>query len=202
MHSGKTKHEVISEFRTAEILDAARGVFAEKGFVNATMDAIAERAGLAKGTLYLYFPSKRDVYLAALRQGLAELVEQTQARMAAAAGLRAKILAFIETRLEMSEQHRDFIRIYHTELGNLCRAGEPSDDLQALYERQLRQLEGALQAAVEGGEMRPLPVDAAALSMYEITRGWMRRRVLVDSNRSTHQDAEILTDILWKGIGL
>jgi len=49
--------------RTSRILDAAEEVFTDKGFDAATMEEVAERAGLAKGTLYLYFPSKEDLFL-------------------------------------------------------------------------------------------------------------------------------------------
>ncbi|HVB38785.1 MAG TPA: helix-turn-helix domain-containing protein, partial [Vicinamibacterales bacterium] len=61
---GRTKQDVLSEFRCAEILTAARGVFARKGYQAATMDDIAGAAGVGKGTLYLYYRSKRDIYLA------------------------------------------------------------------------------------------------------------------------------------------
>jgi AcrR family transcriptional regulator len=51
----KTKQEMVAEFRVTEILDAARKVFAQKGFAETTVDQIAEEAGVAKGTVYLYF---------------------------------------------------------------------------------------------------------------------------------------------------
>ena len=53
--------------RPAELLDAALDVFAEKGFAAARMEDIAARAGAAKGTLYLYFPSKEAVFEALVR---------------------------------------------------------------------------------------------------------------------------------------
>ena len=50
------------EARPAELLEAALDVFAEKGFAAARMDDIAARAGVAKGTVYLYFPGKEAVF--------------------------------------------------------------------------------------------------------------------------------------------
>src|SRR5271157_1277432 len=115
----KTKHEVVTEFRCTEILDAARKVFAEKGFSDTTMDQVAECAGIAKGTLYLYFRSKRDIYLAALMEGIRSLNEDARRKVEAATGVREKLRAFIETRVRYFEQHRDFFLIYHSEIGNL-----------------------------------------------------------------------------------
>src|ERR1700749_2594319 len=98
--TGRTKQEIVSEFRTAEILTAARKVFAASGFREATVDQIAAAAHIAKGTIYLYYPSKKDIYTAALKQGLAELQALTRDAMQAAQGLRAKLEAFVRTRLE------------------------------------------------------------------------------------------------------
>src|SRR5215831_19476878 len=70
----KTKKDVVTEFRTAGILEAARTVFARKGFHDTTVDDIAAAAGVAKGTVYLYYRSKQDIYLEALRFGFSSLI--------------------------------------------------------------------------------------------------------------------------------
>jgi len=58
------------ERRREEILDAAQRVFVEKGLTIATVDDIVTAAELSKGTLYLYFESKEDIYLALMQRGL------------------------------------------------------------------------------------------------------------------------------------
>ena len=63
----KTKKDVVTEFRTSAILSAAHRVFAEKGFHEATIDEVAKAAKVAKGTVYLYYRSKHDLYWAALQ---------------------------------------------------------------------------------------------------------------------------------------
>ncbi len=59
--------------RRKDIVDAAEKVFFSKGFDKATMDEVAEIAELSKGTLYLYFKSKEDLYLGIIRRGTAVL---------------------------------------------------------------------------------------------------------------------------------
>ena len=89
--------------RPAELLDAALAVFAEKGFAAARMEDIAARAGAAKGTLYLYFPSKEAVFEALVRTmivpnlALAEaaLAEHRRTGRAAAATGRPVLAALI-----------------------------------------------------------------------------------------------------------
>jgi len=70
------------QFRMEQILDAAYQLFQEVGYTAATMDQIAERAELAKGTLYIYFKSKEEVYFSLLVNGLdilIQLLEESEA---------------------------------------------------------------------------------------------------------------------------
>ncbi|MEQ1890348.1 MAG: TetR/AcrR family transcriptional regulator, partial [Alphaproteobacteria bacterium] len=69
--------------RPQEILAAAMAVFAEKGFSAARMEDVAARAGVSKGTVYLYYTSKQDMFRALVREGItanlrtgAEMVER------------------------------------------------------------------------------------------------------------------------------
>ncbi|MFB3829893.1 MAG: TetR/AcrR family transcriptional regulator [Bryobacteraceae bacterium] len=195
----RTKHDVISEFRCAEILEAARKVFARKGFQNATMDEIAEAAGVAKGTVYLYFESKREVYLEALRRGFAAATEQIERNMEAAPDAAGKIRAFVNTRVRYAEENRDFVAIFHAEFGNL-RAACLSKEFRSLYIRQAKALGEVIRAAVERGEVRPVRADAAGFILYEMTRGLITQRLLGCSNRTVEEDIEVLFDVVWKGL--
>src|SRR3974377_1213960 len=63
-----TKKELVAQFRTREILGAAREIIEQRGLPALTMEEIAGAAGLAKGTLYLYFQSKDDLIQALITQ--------------------------------------------------------------------------------------------------------------------------------------
>src|ERR1700756_2199725 len=62
------------EERAPEILDAALSCFAEKGFAACRMDDIARRAGISKGTIYLYFESKEAVFKALAQRAIGERI--------------------------------------------------------------------------------------------------------------------------------
>ena len=64
-----------AEERPREICAAALEVFAEKGFAAAKLDEIARRAGVSKGTLYLYFKDKEDLFRAVVRSAIAPNIE-------------------------------------------------------------------------------------------------------------------------------
>src|SRR5579859_4356229 len=63
--------------RPSEILDAAVAEFAEKGFAAARMDDIASRAGVTKGTIYLYFRSKEEVFKSLIRDSIGQTITTT-----------------------------------------------------------------------------------------------------------------------------
>jgi AcrR family transcriptional regulator len=65
------------------ILEAALEVFAESGFAQARLDDVAARAGVAKGTIYLYFPSKQALFEALIRTGIAAPIEALSVQVAA-----------------------------------------------------------------------------------------------------------------------
>jgi len=197
----KTKHDVVSQFRCAGILAAARKVFADKGFSAATVDEIADAAGLAKGTLYLYFPSKRDIYLAAFREGVEELAAASRDAMAAAPNMREKLRAYVGTRLRYVEEHRDFYKIYHAEFGNLTHPASVSNWFAGIYREQLELLAGLLGQAVESGEVRAIPIEPMASAIYGVVKEMMLRRILGSSVVPVEQDVEALCEIVWNGIG-
>lgn len=64
-----------AEARPDEVLDAALAVFTEKGFAGARMEDIAARAGLSKGAVYLYFPSKQALFEALIRRAVTPVTE-------------------------------------------------------------------------------------------------------------------------------
>jgi len=199
--ASKTKHDVLTEFRCAEILQAGRKVFAKKGFEQATVDDIASAARVAKGTLYLYFRSKREIYLEALKHDILALHEETDRRIRASEGAAAKLRAFIATRVEYFERNRDFFRIYYSEFANFfVPLAHPSMGLRELYLRQARKLEDLLEQAVEQGEIRAIRPRSTSLRLYDMTLGLISERLLGWSKASVAADIDTLFELLWKGI--
>ena len=115
--------------RRCSILQAARAVFARQGYSDTVVEDIATQAGIAKGTLYLYFPSKEQIYLAALvlEQARQLDADSRKAAMADAAGRLARQAssAYLQVRLNYFETHQDFLRIFMTEFRGMCTQGKP-----------------------------------------------------------------------------
>lgn len=198
---GRTKQQVVAEFRCGEILEAARKLFSKRGFGDVTIDEIAAAAGLAKATVYQYFASKQDIYFAALRAGVHDLLARTDAQMDAAEGLRAKVEAFIRTRLEYLQQHHEFFAVYHAEFGNLTHPATLNQEFRTLYRRQFERLRGVLEEGIKRGELAGVSAETLAIAIYESTRGLMLHRSLGWSTTGVEEQVATLMRILWHGAG-
>lgn len=200
--AGKTKKDVLQEFRSAEILDAARVVFARKGFDGATIDAIALLAGVAKGTVYLYFDSKRDLFLAALREGMLALHAEVTAQMRSASTCEAKLHAFIAGRFHYFSCNREFFRIYYTEFSQLIAgSAKAQPEFQDLYEQQAALLEAVLADGIQSGRLRPFDVPKTARLIYDLIRAALAQHILHGAGEPPEAPIQTLNEFVWKGIG-
>ena len=101
------------EHRKEEIVDAAEKLFFEKGLQVATMDEIAEAAELSKGTIYLYYKSKEDLYLAVVMRGLETLHDMFDARIKKESEVVKALMGLQETYFEFFQKHRGYFRMLH-----------------------------------------------------------------------------------------
>jgi AcrR family transcriptional regulator len=81
--------------RPAEILDAALAVFAEKGYAATRMDEIARRAGVTKGTIYLYFESKDAVFRSLVQESIGATIQSVTAAAERFEGSSADLLRMV-----------------------------------------------------------------------------------------------------------
>lgn len=101
------------EHRREEILNAAQKTFFEKGLQSATMDEIAEAAELSKGTLYLYYSSKEDLYLAVMMRGFDVLRGMMVETISKCSSTIETIWELAKTYLDFSKTHTNYFRMFH-----------------------------------------------------------------------------------------
>ena len=198
----RTKKDVVTEFRTSGILEAARKVFAEKGFHEAKVDDIAEAAGVAKGTVYLYYQSKRDLYFAALKFGIAEMYSLLLEELKRVSAPEEKLKVLISTKLAYFDENRDFFKIYYSELGNIPTT-HPSgidEEFKALYQEQARLVEAILREGIRKKVIRNLRTEQTAFAISDIIRGVVTHRILGWCRSKISQDVDFIFDLIWKGI--
>ena len=90
--AAKTPSRRRKECRPAQLLAAALDLFVEKGFAATRLDDVAARAGVSKGTVYLYFPSKDELFKAVIREGILPALAEGQTIVAQHSGDTASLL--------------------------------------------------------------------------------------------------------------
>lgn len=199
----KPRSKDLPENRRASILAAARCVFARQGYSQTVVDDIAGRAGIAKGTLYLYFKSKEEIFMAALIEDARRLEELTRERMQAVDSWQDKVKAYVTVRLEYLESHQDFLRIYLAEVrGMMVRGMRMHSELYQVIRDSEGQLAQVFAAAVARKEIRPVDPDLAARTVSDLTRGIMERRLLMWSPTSGPAEFQFLMDLLSRALAV
>ena len=149
--------------RPGEILDAALRVFAEKGFAAARMDDIAARAGVTKGTIYLYFPSKEEVFKSLAREFVGATISNAALQASKFEGSVREFLTMFLTIVADMIQHSDrFVlpKIIIAESGNfpeLARFWRTE-----VIDKSMAMLSGVIAKGVARGELRDLPPEHVA----------------------------------------
>ncbi|HZU33562.1 MAG TPA: TetR/AcrR family transcriptional regulator [Candidatus Angelobacter sp.] len=190
----KTKKQVVSEFRQAEIITAARKVFAEKGYIATTVDEIAAAAAVAKGTVYVYFESKEQIYNAVLENDLDALRALTLEKIAVAETAKEKISAYINARFQYCEERRDFFRIMYIEP-----SGSPvlsKAKAREWLREPVRQLTAAIETALAKKEIRPWPAEILAWTVADLTTGALQRRFSGTPTTTAREDADFLIQFI------
>src|SRR3954471_16441390 len=83
------------EARPQELLEAALELFVEKGFAATRSEEVAARAGVAKGTLYLYYPSKEDLLKAVVRENLSAIITEGSSIVGGFTGSTQQLLVLL-----------------------------------------------------------------------------------------------------------
>ncbi len=99
------------------VLQAALEVFSAKGYHEATMDEVAKRAQVSKGALYLYFPSKQELFAALLEAGVDVLLNTMRQAMMSHSSHRKRMYAAIEAAFGLLQEYRTLARLIFLRVG-------------------------------------------------------------------------------------
>src|SRR5512146_453129 len=153
----------LPEERPRQILEAAREVFGERGLAAARLEDIAKRAGLSKGTIYLYFPNKEELFREMVRDIVVSKIERREEEF------NARTRSATETLIDFMRGHWTFIRspqfaplfrLIHAEIHHF-------PDLARFYGEEViarvhRLIAAIITRGIESGEFRQLDPKVVA----------------------------------------
>jgi len=155
-----TRWQRRKESRPQELTAAALALFVEKGFAATRLEEVAARAGVSKGTLYLYFDSKEALFKAVVREGLVPLLEAGETLIAGSSLPAEALFRAIVQRwwdLVASNPLGGIPKLIFAEARNFPELARFY--AEEVIERAKRLLAAALRRGVERGEFRPFDAD-------------------------------------------
>jgi AcrR family transcriptional regulator len=196
---GRRKDPELESRRKAQILDVAARVFATYGFANTQVQTIANHLGVGNGTVYRYFPTKDQLFLAAVERGLKEL-EVEMDRILESEGDPLELIGeairgyfgFFRRRPEMAElfiQERAAFPQHHRPLYFAQHGGEHADNHTSFFRRLM-----------ETGRVRPIPLERLFSVVGDLLYGTIIANLL--SGRPADPDAQArdVLDVILNGM--
>ena len=182
-----------------QIIDAAIRVFARNGFYNSRVSDIAREAGIASGTIYLYFKTKDEILVTLFREKMAGFVASLRAQIAREPDPEAKIRRLVRLHFEVLEASPDMAEVVQVELrqGQKFFRGASAQEISAYFE-----LIGSIlhEGVAAGVFRRDLPVKVATKMLFgamdQVTTSW----VLGKRGYRLSDAAEPVANIFLKGV--
>ena len=194
----RTKEVVVEQFRKDSICDAAIRVAARKGMTNVTVQDIADEAGVAKGTIYIYFQSRNEILDRTMDRATDELLEKLKAACQTCCSFRETLEKRFHTQIQHFDDNRDFFRVY---LAMSEPFGERRLKQHPTYQTYLAELERLVRDAIARKEIRDTNVERLAISIASVVRDIVLHRMIERDPPPLEDDALFAVDFVMRGIG-
>jgi AcrR family transcriptional regulator len=155
--------------KRSKIIRAAADLFSEKDFHDATVEEVADLAGVGKGTVYLYFPSKENLFVEVIKNGVLQLVDEVEQGLRGIDDTSDKIRRLIEIDLEFVKKHESFYRTFargEVQIRSLL-TEDPAMQFE-LLSHHLDLITEIIQEGVDKGRFRQIDTYWAAMALQGI----------------------------------
>ncbi len=193
-----SRQKALTELRRQEILQAAIRIFGKKGFAATCVGDIADDAEIAKGTLYLYFKSKEEIYRAAVQLAVQQLQALAAERVAGAAGVRAKLAVAIGLRMSFWHEQQALYRLLLT-VGREPQHRKQTNDL---VQRAQQSFVEILEGGVAAGELEAREFGELAWALLDMIRGSNERRLDRVSETTPEEDTASILGFALRQLAL
>lgn len=186
------------EEKRKKILDAAAAVLDRKQFHDCPVDEITRRAGIAKGTFYLYFKSKEDLYFAVF-QDLLDQAKRIVAETGRTGGPAAERLAILLERITgFLEARRQIFRALMHEIGPA--KGKRHDELHGRFEELVTAISAIIEDGMRAKEFKSYPPRVAGTVFLSLVSILVKQQIRPESAEERIPPA-ILFNLFINGLG-
>jgi len=188
--------------REALILRAAAELLAERGYHEMSLDDIAARVGISKGTIYLHFASKEDLVIAFLDQGMSAFLQMMDDTLNSSASATEKLRAIIsQVSSSMTDHQVQVIRAMMQAPEIHSRMAARQEEMRKRWEEPRRQLAAVIeQGKADGSFDRTLPTPLILNLLMGLLTPHNYRRLVTEEGMTSAEVADGLSRFFFKGI--
>jgi len=195
---GRPRDESLPARRREEILDSATRLFARRGYPDTDLDSIAAELGVAKGTLYNYFPSKRDLFLAAVDRGVADLHRTIHAGIDPKGDGLDCIEKAIAIFIDYFQEHSELVELFIQERAYFRERAKPA--YFAHFDADTENRMAFLQALIDAGRIRAIPGMPDLDPINDLLYGTVLANHFNGRRVASGEQAKTIVDIVFFGI--
>lgn len=195
---GRPRNEGLAERRREEILDAAAKLFAERGYPNTDLQLVAQELGVGKGTLYRYFPSKQDLFLAAVDRGVHLMQRYVETSTEGLTDPLERLARAIGAYLAFFRERPQFAELQIQERAEFRGRRKP-----VYFEtREARRApwRDIYRSLIAAGQVRDIPIDRIMDVLGDLVYGTMFTRHFSGRHKPDEEQARDILDIAFHGI--
>jgi AcrR family transcriptional regulator len=181
------------------IFEAAIKVFSEKGFEKTTVDEIANRAGIAKGTIYYNYGSKKNLFLSLIEEGIERLESAVKKEIDRRNTVRTKLEALITVQLQFFDDYKNFCKVLLSEVwGPDTRWEEKAERIRSGYLSIIKDLIEA--GKKEGLIKKELDTGTTSSALFGMVGTAALERFLFEKEYSYEDILSTLKILFFSGI--
>jgi AcrR family transcriptional regulator len=190
--------EALCASREEEILAVAVRLFAEHGYADGDTQLLADQLRVGKGTIYRYFPSKRELFLAAVDRVMRQMLDVVLAAMAPVEDPLEKLGVAIEAFLSFFAANPAFVELLIQERALFKDRKKPT--FQEHREKNIDRWRPLYEALIADGRVRDIPVDRILRVVSDLLYGTIFTNYFAGQTKSAAAQAQDVLDILFHGI--
>ena len=190
--------ETVPCARREEILDAATLLFAEQGYDATGTQDLAEKLQVGKGTLYRYFPSKRELFLAAVDRVMRRLRASVDASIEGIDEPLERIERAVGTYLEFFAAHPEYVELLIQERARFKDRKTPTWITHR--NNSVERWRVLYQGLMDAGRIREMPVERITAVISDLLYGTMFTNYFAGQRKPSREQARDILDIIYHGI--
>lgn len=195
---GRPANPTLQAARRRQILDAAVELFARLGYSDTELDAVAQRAGIAKGTIYRYYRSKSALFLATVDDGMQRLLASIDAARPANGDGVAVLTAAIRAYLVFFDEHPGYVELFMQERAQFRDRKKPTYFVHR--ERNIEPWRKLVRQLMATGRVRKMPVDRVLNVIGDLLYGAMFTRRFEVRRQTIEQQLTDILDVVFNGV--